>query len=103
MSTYIVNLDGYYLEWSTVVDAPVTWGMSLSAFMDYYQNEYGVAGMNELDVRLARVTKKGNSAIGGRFSVGYNRAGLNESQLTRAEIVEWYCVRKEDPRKGVES
>jgi hypothetical protein len=29
--------DVYYLEWSTVVDAPVTFGMSLEEFKEYYR------------------------------------------------------------------
>ena len=99
MGQYIVSLDGYYLEWSTIVDAPVTWGMSLSAFMDYYQQEYGNKGMAELDARLARVAKNGHSARHKNFSIAYNRAGKDEEQLTQVEIVEWYCVRKEDPRR----
>ena len=97
MGRYIVNLDQYYLEWSTIVDAPVTWGMSLSAFMDYYQKQYGVAAMDKLDARLARVSKKGNSATSRHFSIGYNRAGPNETQLTKDEIIEWYCIKRKNP------
>ena len=52
MGKYIINLDGYYMEWSTVVDAPVTWGMSLAAFQDYYLQEYGESEFSKLDERL---------------------------------------------------
>ena len=98
MGRFIVKLDSYYLEWSTIVDAPVTWGMSLSAFQDYYLHEYGNSGMKELPARLKRIEESGLSSAIGSFGIRFNRAGKDEAQLTRNEIIKWYCVRKEDPR-----
>ena len=96
MGRYIVQLDSYYLEWSTIVDAPVTWGMSFSAFQDYYLREYGESGFEELDSRMKRVVKKGHSAFGD-FDIDFNRAGTDEACLSRDEIIEWYCVKCENP------
>lgn len=68
MSRYIIkltdkrDLKDYYLEWSTIVDAPVTYGMYLEGFKAYYQQEYGRSGMRELPERLKRVEEKGTSA-----------------------------------------
>ena len=56
MPRYILKInDGskdYYLLWSTVVDAPVTQGMSLREFKKYYQSEYGEQGMINLPPTL---------------------------------------------------
>jgi len=103
MGRFIVKLSDnefnyYYLEWSTVSDAPVTWGMSIDTFKGYYQAEYGDSGMSDLPSRLARVNENGHSSFG-NFDTDYNRAGYKESCLTQAEIIEWYCVKKEDPRE----
>jgi hypothetical protein len=66
MPTYIVKLskDGVdrYFEWSTVVDAPTTYGMALDEFREYYREHYGESGMEQLPGRLARVEKTGCSA-----------------------------------------
>jgi hypothetical protein len=46
MPTYICKFqDGekaYYLEWSTIVDAPITTGMSLQEFKQHYCGSGGV-------------------------------------------------------------
>lgn len=69
MSRYIIkltdkrDLKDYYLEWSTIVDAPVTYGMTLDGFKIYYQGEYGISGMRDLPERLKRVEEKGTSAF----------------------------------------
>jgi hypothetical protein len=85
----------YYLEWSTVVDAPVTYGLSLGDFREYYRHEYGLSGMREFDERIARVQKAGHSAI---WDENYletilrnNRAGDREKTLTKEQIIELYC------------
>jgi len=106
MSRIIVKLDGKagprYLEWSTVVDAPVTFGMTLEEFRDYYRDEYGRRGMAELERRLARVEAQGSSAHEGSAAedvIAGNRAGPNDRRLSRAEIYRAYCLR-EPIRKG---
>jgi len=97
MPRYIVKLDDYYLEWSTVVDAPVTFGMSLDGFRVYYQAEYGNAGLPVLMKRLERVESKGISSLIHESAddlLTFNRAGPNESTLTRDEILTAYCLMK---------
>jgi hypothetical protein len=101
MPRYIVKIvdDGvpYYLEWSTIVDAPVTYGMSLEEFKEYYKSKYGEEGFAKLDERLERVEKFGSSTVDGWTAldvISGNRAGLNERELTFDEIVRKY-IRKE--------
>lgn len=50
----------YYLMWSTIVDAPITWGMALEQFKNWYLRECGK--IEELNERLKRADKKGISA-----------------------------------------
>lgn len=52
----------YYLDWSTIVDAPVTYGLSRKEFDAYYRDEYGRMGMPEYETRMARVDAKGTSS-----------------------------------------
>lgn len=96
MARTIVKLNGYYLEFSSVVDAPVTFGMSLADFKLYYQEAYGSDGMRELDAQLERVEAKGTSSFidaSAADAMSFNRAGPNESCLTLDEIYQAYCLR----------
>lgn len=84
----------YYLEWSTVVDAPVTYGLSLGEFREYYRHEYGQSGMRDFDQRMERVEKTGSSAYQDGFLstiLAHNRAGDSEKSLSREQILELYC------------
>ena len=101
MPTTIIKLpcDGqdYYLEWSSVVDAPVTYGMTLDEFKSYYRAEYGNQGMERLEERMKRVEETGTSDRLSRKPVKewvkFNRAGDKETQITYDKIVDKY-VRK---------
>lgn len=90
----------YYLEWSTVADAPTTFGMSLGEFRRYYRMQYGRAAMGEFDRRMERVEAKGTSSMihdSLDELLEGNRAGKGESHLSREEIVDWYCRKGEIP------
>lgn len=96
MPRYIVKINNQYLEWSTIVDAPVTFGMSLDEFKEYYSDEYGEAGMNGLSERLKRVEEKGvSSYLDGSVSslVSFNRAGPKETHLPLRLIKKAFCDR----------
>lgn len=95
MGRYILKIHDHYLEWSTVVDARVTSGMSLDEFTAYYQNEYGRSEMHQLPARIARADATGTSALDGKSLeklVSYNKAGPRGSKLTLAEIYTAYCL-----------
>lgn len=104
MPRHVVRLtapDGaWYLEWSTVVDAPVTFGMRRGEFARWYADEYGRDGVRGLAERFDRADATGCSARDGTSLaelLAANRAGPGETALTRDEIVEWYCRRRRDP------
>lgn len=88
----------YYLMWSEVVDAPVTYGMSLDEFKEYYRNEYGESGMRGLPEKLELVEKYGVSNWPHYHSadeyIKFNRAGHNQKQITKAQIIKIYCIDK---------
>lgn len=104
MGKYIIKLDDYYMEWTTISDAPATFGMSLDEFKEYYQEEYGNKGMEDLPKRLERIEKYGSSSIVPKSAedvIFLNRAGYNEKTLSRSEIIEWFCVKQKRPPEHV--
>ena len=98
MGKFIVKLEDYYFEWSTIVDSPITFGMSLEDFLDYYRVQYGRKGLNDLPGRLKRVEEYGSSAYQKHYWLpdlfSGNRAGPDESELTKDEIFKAYCLMK---------
>ena len=95
MPRYIVKLKDYYFLFSSVVDAPVTFGMSLDAFKEYYKLEYGQDSLKDLDSRLSRVEKYGSSDMAELSAddiLEFNKAGPNEDALTVDEIYKAYCL-----------
>ena len=102
MGRYIIKISDektnkdYYMEWSTIVDAPVTYGLELQEFKDYYRDEYGANEISALDERLKRVDTKGISAHDETLEdlLGCNRAGKKETCLTKQEILEQYCLKR---------
>lgn len=111
MPRFIVKLSeedkNWYLEWSTVVDAPITYGMSLEKFKEFYIGEYGRSSMDELEKRLARVEESGTSCRMDDSvddTISFNRAGKKETKLTKQQIIDHYCkidhlTSKEDFKK----
>jgi hypothetical protein len=94
MPRYIIKLNEKYLEWSTVVDAPVSHGMTRQEFTDWYVREHGFFSVNELEERLQRADKKGVSALMYKDVdelIGHNRAGPNETCLTKDELIEAFA------------
>ncbi len=98
MGRFICKLDdgdrSYYLEWSTVVDAPVTNGMTLEEFVRYYRDKYGTDGMRDFPERMQRVEENGCSFFvmhSLKSLLSGNRAGEGETCLTKKQIIERYC------------
>lgn len=85
-----------YLDYSTLIDAPTTWGMELEEFTKYYRFQYGESGMYDFPERMQRVELTGNSSRGpSTFDsiIATNRAGFDESCLTLEQLIDWYCIR----------
>ena len=99
MPRYIIKIHDdkfnrdYYLEWSTVVDAPVSYGFSLDHFTEYYLQKYGQKESPDLSNRMIRVEKNGISAYDENLDdlFEWNRAGDKETTLDKEGILNKYC------------
>jgi len=97
MPTYIVKLekDGIskYLEWSTIVDAPITKGVSLEEFTEYYKFMYPDR-WEQLWTRMALVKQHGVSSTWCTLDelISFNRAGDKESSLDFEGLWAKYCT-----------
>ena len=105
MSRCILKIKDKYFEWSTVVDAPLSYGMNYLELKKYIKAKYGLEGLKRLPNQLERIAKKGNSfQMTGdiKWLIAGNRAGDDETELNSDEIYEKYCspvvVKKERTR-----
>lgn len=86
----------FYLEWSSVVDAPITFGLTREEMAVYHRDEYG-----RLDHEL-HFARRMKAADENKFQFGLtaekiiagNRAGPDESELTYEEIVDKFWRRR---------
>lgn len=106
MPHYLIRLERdckeWFLEWSTIVDAPVTFGMSEAELLDHIRFKYGNDGISRLPERLARVRRNGCSCLPEmnlEDLLAYNRAGKGETTLTTDEIIDDYC-KPQPPQPG---
>jgi hypothetical protein len=99
MPRYICKLDDLYFEWSTIVDAPITYGMTLEEFAEHYRSEYGESGMRDFSERMERVEQKGTSSHSDASVdelISWNRAGDGEQFLSKAELIEFLKQRPDE-------
>lgn len=100
MPRYLIRLEcpeERFLEWSTIVDAPITYGMDEQELRKWLAFEYGEEGRRTADSRIARCRKKGTSSYilpDLDSAVFPNRAGPDESEATLQEIIQTYCHKK---------
>ncbi len=96
----IVKLEGKYLVWSRIVDAPITFGMTREQLIAFTRAEDGRHGVEALERQLPRVDEIGTSSrldSNADETMWNNRAGPKESRLHREEIIEFYVRRCKDP------
>ena len=98
MPSFIICLkDGrkkWFLEWSTIVDAPTSKGMKYDEFCEWYVERYGTASRSDLYERMERAKTRGTSSMVGdtvESLIAGNRAGPNEKTLTLQQIIDRYC------------
>ena len=102
MPTCIIKLtkgdQSKYLFWSTISDAPTSYGMTKEELVEEIRFRHGEEGIRELPARLERVERRGYSWIDDHGTLedflSCNRAGDAEEELTPDQIWEKYC--KED-------
>lgn len=104
MGSFILKVAGAYIEWSTITDAPVTFGMTREEFEAHYREQNGAQGMKELPARLARVDATGTSSMLPEHQsaddvMWLNRAGRGMA-LSKAEIIRWFVRERRNPTKA---
>ena len=97
MGKLIVEFGGRYLEWSSVVDAPITYLMSDEQLKEHLLQSYGYEeGLKDFEHRMERVRKHGTSSRLGETKedlLRHNRAGDKEKRVkTETEMVERYSM-----------
>lgn len=93
MGRALIVIKGKYFEWSTTVDAPVSYAMTLEELTAHTKEEYGNHGIGELGRRIERCNKYGTSFMDGDNSeevLSCNRAGIGECELTAEQIYNVY-------------
>ena len=93
MGRYIIKIKDRYFDWSTIVDAPITNGMTAEEFEKYHRKEYGEGYHDRAFSRRMELTEKsGTSAIGQDLDwlLLLNRAGDQESEISKEEIYRRY-------------
>lgn len=91
----IVHHDGWFFEWSTIVDAPVSIGMRRQEFKVYYLDRYGLAAMLDLPPRLDRAVEFGTSLdtpTSARELIEFNRAGIDGTDLPFEDVIQETCI-----------
>lgn len=83
-----------YLVWSSIVDAPITFGGTLKQLRDFWRKDYGERGLEDLEVTIALGVQtwpeRGMRSVADM--AGCNRAGLDETRLSAAQIIDYYFV-----------
>lgn len=88
MPRYICHYNGWFFEWSTVVDAPISPAMKEEEFRAQYYEPAPPA--DSLTPRLDRAKATGTSSIGGltlKELLKNNRAGPEETDLSFREVL----------------
>ena len=104
MGRFVVKLGpNQYVEWSSVVDAPVTNIMARHEMIQYLDHQDGARAFHENRERMKRADEHGTSCMAPTSRddiIQFNRAGENEKCITLAQIKRRY-KRKEDSNEKV--
>lgn len=90
MSRRTIKMGEYYIEYSTIQDAPVEYGLKLEDYRKWYAEEYGRAGMSNFyrDVLIADLGGEGMAMD----IIRNNCAGDRGSRLTYDKLYRAYCL-----------
>lgn len=93
MGRCLIKIKDLYFEWSTVVDAPVTYGMTLEELKTYVKEKRGTEGLAELPSELENIERQGTSCYTNytlKELLHHNAAGENEKSISINAIYERY-------------
>lgn len=94
MGSCIIKLNGKYMEWTSISDSPRTPLMTEEQLRQYWRREYGRCRWPELAEILNKLKTSdvANSTRTINEIIKDNRAGKNESTLTKSQIIAEYSV-----------
>lgn len=89
MAHIICYHDSLFFEWSTICDAPRTYGITREEYEEFYRDQYGQTAMEFLPERLERAINNGTSSFHYTLEqlIRSNRAGPKEERLTFEEVI----------------
>jgi len=108
MSILCIEKDGdvRYIDWSSITDAPYTFGLTRTEFEKYYRERFGCEGMFRLPHRLERAERTGTSShVGDDLETCLHMfnwewfTGLEhlDRGITFEALWHWYCDLRQDP------
>jgi hypothetical protein len=102
MGKAILHIDGKFMHWSSVTDAPETPLLPEPLFAQYWKDEYGRSGVVDYVNLMEMAKERGCTAHGTTVNsiIRDNRAGRGEKKLTKAQIIEAYTIT--DPKDFAE-
>lgn len=98
MGKCVIMLEGKFMQWSSVTDAPESPLLSEDLFTQYWKDEYGRSGVIDFP-RVMETTKQRGCSYGGMTVnevISNNRAGEKEKKLTKAQIIKAYDCSPEE-------
>ena len=92
MGRCILMLDGKFIHWSSVTDAPESPLLPENLFKEYWYAEYGRSGWVDYANMIADTKKYGCSHRNSTVDkiISDNRAGDKDKKLTKKQIIEAY-------------
>ncbi len=83
----------WYMEWSRMSAGPLTLGMEWDEFKSFYKEEYGNAGMRELEEDMKCLSHHGSNSphYSAADFIRRNRAGRLDTRLSKEQLIEYYC------------
>ena len=83
-----------YMEWCTVADGPTTYGLTREEFEEFYLEEYGRKGLEDLKKRMERTDSTGCSSYvstrDGLFECHEAPDGPGPGPVTMAQVWEHF-------------
>jgi len=82
------QIENCYLVYSTIVDAPITYGATKKQIINWYKKEYGRQGLEGMDRRFEKA--EDDNFV--KSVICLNRAGENEKHISYKKMIQRYCI-----------
>ena len=92
MSRITVKMGEFYIEYSTIQDAPVEYGLKLEDYRKWYAEEYGRSGSSNFCIDVMRADRGGELLA--RDVIRNNCSGDKGGKLTYDKFYRAYCLRE---------